>query len=195
MTSEQAQQLVAVLAAAFPGTLARLDADQQRVMHGTYRRMLVDLDYAATNAAIERLLATAKFLPTVAEIREATLAVVEGPRSNGGEAWGAVLRAIRKWGVYRVPGVDFTFADPVTARAVSDLNWTELCNSENAVADRARFIELYDQLAREHRTKKLSEHLPAMQRYRAIESEKRSQLKGETIAETILRLVPAEEPT
>jgi hypothetical protein len=164
MTEAQVHKLVAVLAASFPA--ARGDAGTI----AAYQRMLADLDYPAANAAVERLIATSKRLPTVAEVRDAVLALTAGEARNGGEAWGDVLKAIRRYGYMRTPGVDFHFDDPVVANTVRALSWQELCSSENAVADRARFIETYDQLAVRHRRAQLSDGLPAMQRFRALQA-------------------------
>jgi hypothetical protein len=129
--------------------------------------MLADLDYAVANAAAERLIATSKWIPTIAEIREACLAITAGPKVPGGEAWGAVMRAIGRFGAYRTPGVEFNLEDPIAQRCVLSLGWRELCLSENAIADRARFIELYDQLATTTRVAALSEGLPAQRRLAA----------------------------
>jgi len=166
MTQAEAAKLVAVLMAAFPANKATTATSQ------IFERMLADLDYPAANAAIERLLATARFMPTIGEIRETTLALAIGEQKPGGEAWGDVTKAIGRWGYMRSPGTDFTFADPTTARCVEIMGWGKLCSSENEVADRARFTELYDRLAVQQRRKQLSEGLPAMQRYRAIEAAK-----------------------
>lgn len=164
MTQAEAAKLVAVLMAAYPTNKATAQTS------GIYERMLADLDYPAANAAIERLLATAKWMPTVAEIRETTLTLAIGEQKPGGEAWGAVLKAIQAEGYMRKPGQDFVFSDPTTARCVQLMQWSKLCNSENETADRARFVELYDKLAIQERRQRLSESLPAMQRYRAIEA-------------------------
>ena len=174
MTKSEAAKLVAALLAAFPGV---------RANDGTsmiYERMLGDLDYASANAAIERLLAGARFMPTIGEVRESALALTVGERKPGGEAWGSVTKAIGREGVNRTPGVDFMFADPITARCVAALGWEEMCNSELQAADRARFIDLYDQLAAQERRKQLSDALPAMQTFRAVESERRQQIENKT---------------
>jgi hypothetical protein len=170
MTDLQVKKLVAVLLAAFPSSKATAETVT------TYVRMLADLEYVAANAAVERLLATAKFLPTIAEIREAALTVNAGEIRPGGDAWGEVLRAIARHGRMRVPGQDFHFADPVTAQCVESLTWRELCDSENQAADRARFVELYDKLAAQNRRSQLSESLPAMQSFRALQGTGRKQL-------------------
>ena len=163
MTKAEAAKLVAVLIAAYPS--AKLGPDTA----GIYERMLADLDYPSANAAVERLLATSKWPPTVAEIREASLALHAGEIKPGGEAWGLVLRAIGRYGRNRTPGVEFDLGDPVALDVVRALNWRELCDSDNPSADRARFIELYDQLAATARRRQLSEALPAMQRFRALQ--------------------------
>ena len=170
MTEAQVTKLVAVLAAAYPA--AKGDAGTV----AAYQRMLGDLDYPAANAAVEKLLATSKWLPTIAEIREATLALSAGEIRPGGEAWGDVLKAIRRFGYMRTPGRDFQFEDPVILETVKAMSWQELCTSENQVADRARFIELYDKLAATRRRSQLSEHLPAMQRFRALQEQQRKQV-------------------
>lgn len=162
MTSTEAKKLVVVLIASYPSTKATIDTVS------VYERMLADLDYAAANAAVERLLATARFMPTIAEIRDAALTIERGEVRPGGDAWGEVLKAMGRYGYVRQPGVDFQFSDDVIGECVKALNWRELCESENLQADRARFIELYDKLAATARRRVLSEHLPAAQRFRAL---------------------------
>ena len=137
MTRVEVAKLVAVLIAAFP--YAKITPSTS----SAYEDMLADLDYARTNAAVKRILASAKFLPTIAEIREAVLEADRGPRRPGGDAWGEVLAAVHKFGVHRTPA----FRDPLVAHCVRQLGWEEICNSENQAADRARFVELYDRHA------------------------------------------------
>jgi hypothetical protein len=178
MTQAESAKLVAVLMAAFPSNRATSATSQ------IYERMLADLDYPEANAAVERLLATSRFMPTVAEIRETALAITVGEQKPGGEAWGSVLKAISEQGYMRTPGVDFHFTDPTTARCVAIMRWDKLCSSESEVADRARFTEMYDKLAVQDRRRQLSESLPAMQRFRAIEATRRAELETRTEGET-----------
>lgn len=164
MTDLQTKKLVAVLLAAYPNN----KVTDETV--GAYVRMLGDLEYQAASAAVERLIATSKFLPSIAEIRETTLTLYTGEQRPGGDAWGSVLTVIGRYGYMRTPGVDFQFEDPVIGECVRALNWRELCDSENQEADRARFIELYDKLASHNRRRQLSEGMPAMQRFRALQA-------------------------
>lgn len=193
MTELQIKKLVAVMVAAHPSS----KVSEESI--AVYARMLADLDYPAANAAVEQLLATSKWMPTVAEIRERVVSLHAGEVRAGGEAWGSVLKAIRGAGRYRIPGADFAFIDPVTAECVAAMSWVELCDSENPTADRARFIELYDQLATRHRRAQLSEGLPAMQRFRALQAASggapdRLSAGGEARSfGQILKLVPASD--
>jgi hypothetical protein len=166
VTEIESQRLWTVLLAAYPSASARLDAQAIRDTGSVYRRMLADLEYPEANAAIERLIATSKWLPTVAEIREAAVTVATGEVRSGGEAWGDVLQAVRRFGYQRRPEFD----DPVVAQCVSMLGWGEICMSENQTADRARFIDLYDQLAGKHRREHIAGHLPAATRLRELRS-------------------------
>jgi hypothetical protein len=186
MNTLEVKKLVAVLIAAFP---AGKITDETV---GVYERMLGDLDYPAANAAVERLLATSKWLPTVAEIREAALTLNTGEIRAGGEAWGEVITAIGRHGRNRLPGKDFQFGDPIVAECVAALKWRELCDSDNQVADRARFVELYDQLAARHRRSQLSESLPAMQRFRALQAQQQAKRLEE--AKPIGKLLPFPVP-
>lgn len=165
MSPLEIKKLVAVLVASFPSSKITLDTV------GIYERMLADLEYVVANAAVERLLATAKFLPTIAEIREACAALTVGEKRAGGEAWGDVLDAVGRYGAYRVPALNFRFEDPLVAKCVAALGWRELCLSENQQADRARFIELYDRLATTERVKQLADGLPALKRLQAARPE------------------------
>lgn len=178
MTKSEVAKLVAVLMAAYPNSLSNQQTS------AAYERMLVDLDYALTNAALERLIATSRYLPSIAEIRETAHAIVVGERRPGGDAWGLVLSTVHRWGFYRSTEAKAALleADPVAARCVAALGWEELCNSENQQADRARFIELYDKLSVQEKHKALSESLPAMQRYRAIEATRRDAISTHDVA-------------
>lgn len=176
MTQLQIKKLVAAMVAAFPTN--KITPESVAV----YERMLGDLDYAASAAAVAQLVATSRWMPTVAEVRERAFALQSGEVRAGGEEWGSVVRAIGRYGRNRVPGVDFAFSCPVTHEAVRGLGWVALCDSEHQASDRARFVELYDKLAIQARRAALTEALPAVRRLRESQEPPR------------LRLVAADEP-
>lgn len=151
MKGSQVAELVAMLIASFP--YSKADAKTSAI----YERMLLDLNHAAALDAIEKLIATSRFLPTIAEIRETALAATVGEVKRGGEAWGEVQRLLARYGARRYDlGWKPPIADPVAAQVVAALGWVALCDSENQVSDRARFIDLYDQIAARDRRGQVS---------------------------------------
>jgi hypothetical protein len=137
MKKSEVTELVAIIADAF--TRPPMEERTVRV----YEAMLLDMDREVAHRAICRLISTSKWLPTIAEIRTAAADLVHGATRLGGEAWGDVGEAVRRVGRYQVP----TFDDPIVANCVKQMGWLDICNSTNDVADRARFIELYNGLA------------------------------------------------
>lgn len=160
MNAKEAEEAVAIALAACPAHAAKLDANAAKNMVTAWMMMLEDLPGAEVAAALKRHIATSKWLPSVAELRELVAEAKYGDRRPGGDAWGDVLRAIATVGAYRSPA----FADPVVARCVHALGWRELCLSENQAADRARFVELYDKLAATERREQTIGALPGASR-------------------------------
>lgn len=147
MNRNEASKLVTVAVAACAQG-ARLTYEQVESTIDAWLLLLGDLTFEHASCALATVLQTSPYLPAVADIRRAAVELVHGPRRPGAEAWGDVKRAMGSHGAYRTPGVDFRFDDPIVAQLVSTaFGWRELCASENAVADRARFIEAYDKLA------------------------------------------------
>ncbi len=170
MTRQEAAKLVAVILAACPAQSSKLDSQRQLAMVDAFEALLSDMSYEQANAAITVLLQTRPYMPAIADIRAAALEFARGPVTPGGERWGTVLRAMQAEGAYRQPGVDFVFHDSTTARCVQALGWRELCLSENQVADRARFIELYDKLASQSQREAQSPILAAAKQQRELAS-------------------------
>lgn len=168
MTRQEAAKLVAVVLASCPSQSSKLDRDRQLAMVDAFESLLGDMAYEQANAALRVLLQTRPFMPAVADIRATALELARGPVAPGGEKWGVVLRAIREQGAYRQPGSDFVFADSVTAKCVQSLGWQELCQSENQIADRARFIEMYDKLAAQSQREAQSPALAAAREAREL---------------------------
>lgn len=108
---------------------------------------LCDLPYNVAVTALREHVQTNKFSPTIAEIREKATTVITGQVQDWGEGWKSVQNAIRKYGMYQ-PEEALESMDELTAQAVRRLGFKELCTSENTIADRARFKDIYEQLAK-----------------------------------------------
>lgn len=135
MTDIEASKVIAVMMGAFPF----MTMPQPTIE--LYEESIRDLDYATANAAVRRLILTAKKPPLIAEIREAAVNVRAGERRSGAEAWADVLAAVSKFGVYNVP----VFDDPVVGYAVASVGWRVICNApETDAAPRAKFVDAYN---------------------------------------------------
>lgn len=170
MTRQEAAKLVAVIIASCPAQSSKLDRERQLGMVDAFETLLSDLTYEQASAALRVLLQTRSWMPSVADIRATVLELGRGPVRVGGDAWGAVMRAIKSEGAWREPGTDFVFPDPVTMRCVQALGWRELCLSENQIADRARFIEMYDKLAAQAQREAQAPMLAAAREHRELPS-------------------------
>jgi len=150
VTKSESAEIVRMLIAAYPHTKF-VDVVRSSTV---YQAGLADLDREVCHRAVVRLIGTAKFLPTIAEIREACVTENHGLRRPAGDAWGDVVAAMKRYGAKRYD-LDWkgpVFDDLLVARCVKAFSWVDLCSSENTVADRARFIQLYEQYAQNERT-------------------------------------------
>ena len=104
--------------------------------------LLHDLDYQILSKALQKHMLTNKFKPTVAELREIYAGLICPVISDWSEGWEQVSKAIGHYGMYRTEEAMESF-DEVTREAVKRLGFQNICLSENIVADRARFAEIY----------------------------------------------------
>lgn len=140
MRLSEVAELVMMLLAAYP------HRDMSAATSDVYERSLRDLDVEVARVAVERLIRTSRFLPSIAEIREACEFTQNGPRRTGEEAWAIAMKAVRYIGQYQPAP---TFKDPLIGEVLLMWgSWEEFCVSEGGVADRARFIQFYDELAK-----------------------------------------------
>lgn len=150
MDLRDALKLVAVAASAFPGM-------QQKDLRATaelWAELLGDLDYRLAEAALARVLLTAKYFPTIAEIREAAMEIKqpEGGLPSPESAWEEVLQQVRKVGWIGEP----KWSHPAVGRAALALHgsWQQLCASlteDSLAADRAHFMRIYASLTQRER--------------------------------------------
>lgn len=108
-----------------------------------YLRLLADIAPEDLQVVVDQAIATCKFLPTVAELRDMQHALRSAGSLTWGEAWERVQLAMREVGSYGTP----RFRDELTQRVVTSIGWRNLCASENPVADRAQFRDMYTALA------------------------------------------------
>lgn len=114
-------------------------------------RELQDIPYQVAEAALRKWVATNKWSPSIAEIREMTVNVTHGEALTWGESWEMAVAAIRRFGSYR-PKEALESLDPLTRKCVESLGYRELCISENPMADRANYRMVFETYAKRQQT-------------------------------------------
>ena len=122
----------------------------QQAMELWYRE-LKDIPFPVAEAALRKWVATNKWSPSIAEIREMTVNVTQGDEPTWGEAWEKALHAVRRYGMYR-PKEALDSLDPLTRRCVENVGFREMCMSENIAVERANFRMIYETLAERRKT-------------------------------------------
>ena len=141
MASEkQVRGLLRAISGAYP----TFELTDDRV--SIYVKLLADLDAEALIAACQQHIATSKFPPTVAELREACASLTRPALPAWADAWGEVLDAIRRVGYLGRP----SFSHPLITQAVQGMGgWKMLCAMEisETATQRAQFRDVYNAYA------------------------------------------------
>ena len=141
MASEkQVRGLLRAISGAYP----TFELTDDRV--SIYVKLLADLDAEALIAATQQHIATSKFPPTVAELREACASLTRPALPAWADAWGEVLEAIRRVGYLGQP----SFSHPLITQAVHSMGgWKLLCAMEisETATQRAQFRDVYNAYA------------------------------------------------
>lgn len=112
--------------------------------------ILKDIDYEAMMIGLKKWVTTNKFAPQVSDLREMVAEISNEPILGWEEAWGKVLEAIRAYGYYQQEKA-MASLDDLTRQAVKIMNFRDLCLSENIMADRSQFRDIYTNLANRKR--------------------------------------------
>ena len=142
MTKKEFALLAAALKTYYPRE-ALLPNDQAMEL---WFRQLADIPYQVAEAALNKWVATNKWSPSIADLREMSSGIQYGEMPDWGEGWKQLQRAISKYGSYR-PKEAMAMLDDVTRQTVERLGFQNLCLSENQETDRANFRMIFEQLA------------------------------------------------
>jgi hypothetical protein len=112
---------------------------------------LQDLPYNVAEVVLNKWVATNKWSPSIADIREQVAGLTKGESKTWGEAWDEVIRLVRRYGSYD-EGQALASMDEVTRRAVKGVGWKNICFSENISVERANFRMAYEQIAEREKT-------------------------------------------
>lgn len=138
----------------------------QQAMELWYRQ-LQDIPYEVAEAVLSKWVSANKWSPSIADIREGMAAIASGGQTpDWGQGWNQAMEAIRKYGSYDEPSA-LASLPPLTRETVRRLGYRSLCWSENQVADRANFRQVYEILTkRESEQRKIP--LPVRQKIAAL---------------------------
>ena len=116
--------------------------------HDLWFRQLQDIPFPVADAILAKWVATNKWSPSIADIRDSMAEIQNGgPADDWGEAWDQAMTAIRRFGSYDEDGA-LASLPPLTRETVRRLGYKSLCWSENQVADRANFRQVYEILSK-----------------------------------------------
>ena len=147
-------------------------------------RQLQDIPFPVAEAALNKWVATNKWSPSIAEIRELAAEIKNGKFPDWGEAWEETCKAIKRFGFYR-PKEALESLSPLTRKTVERLGFTNLCLSENPTADRANFRQCYETVAKREQENNvlplpLQETIKQLSGNLDLDSKEKSLLKGVT---------------
>lgn len=139
MTKQEFATLAMALRTYYPkeGILPNKEAMQ------LWYRELQDIPYQVAEMALRKWVATNKWSPSIAELREITAGIVNGETLTWGEAWENVLKAVRKHGSYGKREA-LASLDPLTRRCVENIGYMDICMSENIMVERAHFQKIFE---------------------------------------------------
>lgn len=108
---------------------------------------LHDIPMNVAEAALRKWVATNKWSPTIAEVREMCVDVKRGDAPDWSDGWAQLQQAIRRYGSYR-PAEAMASLDPITRATVKRLGFVNLCVSENPMSDRKQFRDTFEIMAK-----------------------------------------------
>lgn len=106
---------------------------------------LQDIPYQVAEVTLNKWVATNKWSPSIADIREQAAGLIQGEAKDWGAAWDDVRKAVRLYGSYQ-PKEALESLDELTRQAVKRIGYITICMSENIAAERANFRMIYEQL-------------------------------------------------
>jgi len=115
-------------------------------------KQLQDIPYNVAEAVLNKWVATNKWSPSIAEIREQATLITRGNLPDWSEGWKKTLEAIRRYGMYDEKKA-LDSLDPLTRETVERMGFRDLCLSETAMQDRANFRMIFERLAERERDK------------------------------------------
>jgi len=139
MTRQEIAQLVELAFANFP----HLQNHSSARVCQLWEAALSDMPFQVAKNALVKVLVSARYFPTVAEIREAAVSLTAPPVMTALEAWHMVMNAVRRYGYYREQEALASLPADV-ADMVRRFGWREICACEEPDVMRGQFRRAWD---------------------------------------------------
>lgn len=146
-------KLIYMTMAAFP-LKRELSNQQMDDMIKIWGMTLSDIPYQLAESAIAKAISTAKFFPTLAEIREAAASFIPGPPLPE-LAWTEVLQKVNR---YKDPD----WSCPEIKNAVRAVGYLAICDSDKPGVQRAHFIDAYRAIVESEKDDRLNKRVLAL---------------------------------
>lgn len=153
MTRDEMLQVMALVSVYWPHWQIPDTDDEADFFVAAWERLLGDLDVAPVVAAIDALATEGeRHAPGPGRVRSKAISLTqptEAPTED--EAWAEVKMMIRRVGslvYYDKHDRVLEWSHPAIEQVVGSLGWKTLCESENEVADRAHFRQMYAERVR-----------------------------------------------
>jgi hypothetical protein len=140
--------LINFIGVAYPTFPAFADKEQAKATAKVWATMLGDIDLNILTVAVQKHTATNKWPPSIAEIRESALSVVQPETTTAAEAWGEVMKAMQNYGTYGVEEAKESMS-PLTRKTVEAIGFRTICLAEEKEMGvvRGQFLKMYELMA------------------------------------------------
>lgn len=131
MTKQETTQILAVLKAAYPAFYKDQTQEELSGAVNIWHGMLSDLSCELITKAIQRIIATNKFAPSIAEVRAAAIGLTATDELSPEEAWTLVNKALRN-STYN-SGTEFEKLPEIVQKALGSPSRLKVLSSEDEV--------------------------------------------------------------
>lgn len=139
--------IIEIIAATYPNAKGFNDPQSCAKTAKVWAMLLEDLYPYLVTQAVKKHCMTARFAPTVAEIRESAANITNPAlEETAAEAWGNVAKAIRRFGWYREEDA-LASLNEKTRATVKSIGWKSICESEEPEIIRAQFRKAFETMA------------------------------------------------
>lgn len=152
MNSDQALKIIAVLSSSFPN--ANISAETVEI----YEKILLPYPYTEAQQAVFKIIKTAKFFPSIAEITQNIELLSPNQLPAPDMAWSEVMTQVRKEGWCGKP----QFSCEAIQEAVNAIGYRNICASEMIGVERKHFMDIYKAIANRHKDKQLNSQVLQM---------------------------------